>query len=183
MKRLSADPKPDNNDESTEMAPSAQIPFADNRESKYRFQRESILLNAPESSGVYGLFSALWIYIGEAENLRARLLEHLDGENPCKFVISHPVSRSSSFRPPGGVFDTGSWSQNCSPCARGKPSRIDSGHSLRLRLDTRISRSRLLSSKFKYRPICVGHIFDGVKQPHSNPFSSASNWKYAAYAD
>jgi len=36
----------------------------------------------PESSGVYGLFSALWVYIGEAENLRARLLEHLAGDNP-----------------------------------------------------------------------------------------------------
>jgi hypothetical protein len=67
MKRVSSDPKPDNNDESTEMAPSAQIPFADNRESKDRFQRESILLNAPEFSGVYGLYSALWIYIDQVE--------------------------------------------------------------------------------------------------------------------
>ena len=35
-----------------------------------------------ESSGVYGLFSALWVYIGEAENLRDRVLEHLAGDNP-----------------------------------------------------------------------------------------------------
>ena len=57
-------------------------PFAENRYRKYRFQREDILLNAPEASGVYGLFSALWIYIGEADNVRARLLEHLAGDNP-----------------------------------------------------------------------------------------------------
>jgi hypothetical protein len=94
MKRLSSYPKPDNYDESTEMADSAQIPFADNRDSKYRFERGSVLLNAPESSGVYGLFSALWIYIGEAENLRARLLEHLDGDNPC---IDHYQPSSFAF--------------------------------------------------------------------------------------
>jgi hypothetical protein len=36
----------------------------------------------PESSRVYGLFSDLRVYIGEAENLRDRLLEHLAGDNP-----------------------------------------------------------------------------------------------------
>ena len=56
---------------------------AENRYRKYRFERESILLNAPESSGVYGLYSALWIHIGEADNIRARLLEDLSGDDPC----------------------------------------------------------------------------------------------------
>ena len=59
------------------------MPFAETRYSRYLFQRESILKNAPESSGVYGLFNAFWIYIGEADNLRARLLQHLDGDDPC----------------------------------------------------------------------------------------------------
>jgi hypothetical protein len=94
MKRLSSNPKPDNHDESAEMVNSGQIPFADNRDSKYRFQRESVLLNAPESSGIYGLFSALWVHIGEADNLRARLLEHLDGDNPC---IVHYKPSSFAF--------------------------------------------------------------------------------------
>src|SRR5260370_2702467 len=60
----------------------ATMPFAEARYSRYLFQRESILQNAPECSGVYGLFNAFWIYIGEAENLRARILEHLAGDNP-----------------------------------------------------------------------------------------------------
>jgi hypothetical protein len=58
-------------------------PFAENRYRKLRFQQDSILLNAPEASGVYGLFSALWIFIGEADNIRVRLLELLAGDNPC----------------------------------------------------------------------------------------------------
>lgn len=38
----------------------------------------SIQKNAPESSGVYGLSNDReWIFIGEASNIRARLLEHL----------------------------------------------------------------------------------------------------------
>jgi hypothetical protein len=58
-------------------------PFAENRYRKFRFQRESVVLEAPESSGVYGLYSALWIFIGEADNIRARLLEHLADEDSC----------------------------------------------------------------------------------------------------
>ena len=78
-------------DETAESNPS----FAENRYSKFLFQRESILLNAPESPGVYGLFSAFWIYIGEAENVRARLLQHLEGDDPC---IVH-------YRPSGFAFE------------------------------------------------------------------------------
>ena len=69
--------------------------FAENRYSKFLFQRESILRNAPECSGVYGLFSAFWIYVGEAENLRARILKHLEGDDPC---IVH-------YRPSGFAFE------------------------------------------------------------------------------
>lgn len=51
----------------------------------FQFTRTSILANAPESSGVYALFNeGVWIYIGEAKNLKERLLEHLTNEqNPC----------------------------------------------------------------------------------------------------
>jgi hypothetical protein len=48
-----------------------------------RFPRESILLNAPETSGVYGLYNACWIYLGEADNIKRGLLEHLTGEDAC----------------------------------------------------------------------------------------------------
>ena len=63
-------------------ADSKTEPFAENRYRKFRFQREDILRNAHEASGVYGLFSALWIYLGEADDIRARLLEHLAGDDP-----------------------------------------------------------------------------------------------------
>ena len=69
------------NEENAEETRSS-MPFAETRYSRYLFQRESIVQNAPECSGVYGLFNAFWIYIGEAENLRARILEHLKGDDP-----------------------------------------------------------------------------------------------------
>jgi hypothetical protein len=43
------------------------------------FTAVSIQRNAPESSGVYGLSNGReWIFIGEASNIRARLMEHLE---------------------------------------------------------------------------------------------------------
>ena len=66
-----------------DLAPSVEDrAFAETRYSRYLFQRESILKNAPESSGIYGLFNAFWIYIGEADNLRAQLLKRLGGDDP-----------------------------------------------------------------------------------------------------
>jgi predicted GIY-YIG superfamily endonuclease len=42
------------------------------------FTAVSIRKNAPESSGVYGLSNGReWIFIGEASNIQARLMEHL----------------------------------------------------------------------------------------------------------
>jgi len=70
-------------------------PFAENRYRKYQFQRESILLNAPESSGVYGLYSTLWIHLGEADNIRERLLEHLAADDAC----------IRSYQPSGFAFE------------------------------------------------------------------------------
>lgn len=50
----------------------------------YNFTRASILANAPTGSGVYVLFtSETWVYVGEAGDIRARLIQHLDGDNAC----------------------------------------------------------------------------------------------------
>lgn len=43
------------------------------------FTAVSVRKNAPASSGVYGLSNHReWIFIGEASNIRARLMEHLE---------------------------------------------------------------------------------------------------------
>jgi len=39
--------------------------------------------NAPEESGVYGLYSQnRWVYIGHRSNIRKALLEYLSGQMP-----------------------------------------------------------------------------------------------------
>jgi hypothetical protein len=54
----------------------------------YAFSRASVMLHVPERSGVYVVQSeTTWIYVGEGENIRALLLEHLDGDNPCITVF------------------------------------------------------------------------------------------------
>ena len=56
----------------------------------YTFSRSSILLNAPEQSGIYVLQAdTTWIYVGETENIRAQLVAHLDGDNVC--ITMHPA--------------------------------------------------------------------------------------------
>lgn len=43
------------------------------------FKAAAIRREAPPSSGVYGLSNALgWIYVGETDDIQARLLEHLE---------------------------------------------------------------------------------------------------------
>ena len=49
----------------------------------YRFDDASIRQNAPPGSGVYGLYSTHWVYVGESDNLQQSLLAHLAGDNPC----------------------------------------------------------------------------------------------------
>ena len=71
--------------------------FAENRYLNYHFTRQSIADNAPRSAGVYGLYNALWIYIGEGENIQARLLEHLADENN--------ESWNGHYRPSGFAFE------------------------------------------------------------------------------
>jgi hypothetical protein len=55
------------------------------------FTAKSIGNNAPPASGVYGLADARqWIYVGEAGDIQAELLKHL--QNPGSFLRQHPPS-------------------------------------------------------------------------------------------
>ena len=46
----------------------------------YALNRPSVIRNAPEASGIYGLFTpGRWIYIGASWNIHAALLEYLHG--------------------------------------------------------------------------------------------------------
>jgi excinuclease UvrABC nuclease subunit len=56
------------------------MPFANQ---PYPWSPDSVVENAPRHSGVYGLYSAMWIYIGEADDLRECLLEHFKNDSPC----------------------------------------------------------------------------------------------------
>ena len=69
--------------------------FAENFYGRFLWNSESIVLDAPKASGVYGLYSATWIFVGEAEDIRARLMDHWAGDNPC---IAH-------YRPTGFAFE------------------------------------------------------------------------------
>jgi excinuclease UvrABC nuclease subunit len=74
----------------------------------YPWSRDSVVENAPRRSGVYGLYSALWIYIGEADDLRERFMEHFNGDSRCitryvptNFVfelIDNRSARASRYR-------------------------------------------------------------------------------------
>jgi hypothetical protein len=52
--------------------------------SSYGFDRLSVLMNAPQQSGLYVIYnSATWVYVGESWNIRARLFHHLNGDEVC----------------------------------------------------------------------------------------------------
>ena len=58
----------------------------------FPYNQASVLANAPESSGVYALFNqGVWIYVGEAEKIRTRLLQHLANEQNACVARSHPL--------------------------------------------------------------------------------------------
>jgi hypothetical protein len=72
--------------QSAEHRESSMVPWGN--PTSYTFSRASVLLNAPERSGVYVLYSkTTWVYIGEGENIREQLLQHLDGPNACVSVF------------------------------------------------------------------------------------------------
>ena len=74
----------------------------------YPWSRDSIVESAPRRSGVYGLYSALWIYVGEADDLWERIMEHFNDDSPCMrryvptyFVfelIDNRTARESRYR-------------------------------------------------------------------------------------
>jgi len=50
----------------------------------YTFSDASVRQNAPNRSGVYGLYTAgKWIYVGESNDIQRRLLEHLSETGTC----------------------------------------------------------------------------------------------------
>lgn len=55
-----------------------------NNKASYWFNEQSINANAPAASGVYALYdSQKWVYIGESNNIRRRLLEHYNEAGTC----------------------------------------------------------------------------------------------------
>lgn len=59
------------------------------------WSRVSIRAHAPNGSGVYAVFSSVWIYVGEGDDIQACLLDHFNGDNPC----------ISDHRPYGFTFE------------------------------------------------------------------------------
>jgi excinuclease UvrABC nuclease subunit len=48
------------------------------------FDYATILASAPAQSGDYAIYNRTsWIYVGESGNIRARVLQHLNGDNAC----------------------------------------------------------------------------------------------------
>src|SRR5262245_51497801 len=57
----------------------------------FLFNRQSVVTNAPQASGVYVLFNqGINIYVGESENIRDRLLQHLTNEQNRCVSLSNP---------------------------------------------------------------------------------------------
>jgi hypothetical protein len=73
--------------------------FAANRYHKYELTAQSIMQLAPEGAGIYGLYSAIWIYVDEAENIRHRLLDHVTNSDGVDYFIQ-------LYRPFGFSFET-----------------------------------------------------------------------------
>jgi excinuclease UvrABC nuclease subunit len=50
----------------------------------YNWTRTNILAYAPTDSGVYAIYNGQdWIYFGEGQDIKARLLAHFNGDNRC----------------------------------------------------------------------------------------------------
>ena len=52
-------------------------------QSGHAWSESSIKANAPRTSGVYSIYSAVWIYIGESNDIQRNLLEIWKGGNAC----------------------------------------------------------------------------------------------------
>lgn len=69
----------------------------------FAFTEEGILKYAPRSSGVYGIRnSSRWVYVGEAEDMEARLLSHVRRESDQGYCIfNNSATRYTFERVPG----------------------------------------------------------------------------------
>ena len=57
------------------------MPFP--KQTRRAFTRANVEALNPNQFGVYGLFrEGRWIYVGQGD-IRRRLLDHLNGDNPC----------------------------------------------------------------------------------------------------
>ena len=57
------------------------MPFT--QQTSRAFTRDNIIALNPGQNGVYGLFRTnQWVYVGKGD-IRQRLLDHLNGDNPC----------------------------------------------------------------------------------------------------
>jgi len=66
----------------------------------FQYNYASIVANAPNLSGVYALFTPqAWIYIGESGDIQTRLLQHLNGDNPC-ITRNAPTGSQFELVPP-----------------------------------------------------------------------------------
>ena len=71
------------------------MPFADCTAKS--FTVPSVRKNAPELSGVYGLSNAReWLFVGQGNNIRAQLLEHLN-EVDTALMTQKPKGLRSSY--------------------------------------------------------------------------------------
>lgn len=59
----------------------------------FTLSEANVKLNAPAASGVYALYNNGWVYVGESQDIRNRLLEHLRD------------ARIMGYRPTGFVFE------------------------------------------------------------------------------
>ena len=68
------------------------------------FNTPSVHKNAPESSGVYGLSNAReWLFVGQGNNIRAQLLEHLN-EADTALMAQKPKGFAFELCPPAELI-------------------------------------------------------------------------------
>ena len=61
-------------------------------ETYFHYDRASVTSHAPGVPGVYALWNRdVWVYVGETDDIRKRLLEHVSGSNEC-IASGHPTA-------------------------------------------------------------------------------------------
>jgi len=66
------------------------MPFVPN--DFHGFNRNAILTDVPRFSGVYGIFrEGVWIYVGEAGDMQARLIQHLTADDSADIRAQMPI--------------------------------------------------------------------------------------------